>query len=393
MTIKYPYSRPWLEADDIAAVDEALGKQFLTQGPQVEAFEREFADAMGAPEAVVCSNGTTGLHLACLAGELGPERGLLTSPITFLATANAAIMCGAPVLFADVDPATGLLDPESVRTALRGAKTPIGAIAPVYLGGRVCDMVALRAIADEFGCLMIEDSCHAPGAIYRDEAGDAHRVGACTHSDMAVFSFHAIKHITTGEGGAVCTRDAAWAERMRRLRNHGMNADPGSWTDPPEPDAPWYYEMHETGYNYRLTDFQCALGRAQLAGLPESLARRRHIARRYYELLDGLPHLALPPRPAHEDEHAWHLFPVAVDFAALGRTRGDIMRALASRGIGTQVHYIPLTHQPYYKAQGHKPLAGAEHYYAHTLSIPMHTGLQDEDVAAIAGAISNVLRD
>ncbi|MHA1568290.1 MAG: UDP-4-amino-4,6-dideoxy-N-acetyl-beta-L-altrosamine transaminase [Alphaproteobacteria bacterium] len=392
MTIKYPYSRPWLSENDITAVHQVLGEQFLTQGPQVGAFEREFAAAMGAPEAVVCSSGTAALHLAYLAAGLGPERGLLTSPITFLATANAAIMCGAPVVFADVEPATGLLDPDSVRAALRDTKTPIGAIAPVHLGGRACDMVALRAIADEFGCLLIEDACHAPGAVYRDEAGSAHRVGACAHGDMAVFSFHAIKHIATGEGGAVCTRDAAWAERMRRLGSHGIIAGPEGWTDPPEPNAPWYYEMQEIGYNYRLTDIQCALGRAQLAGLPESLARRRHIARLYYQLLDGLPHLAPPPRPAHEDEHAWHLFPVAVDFAGLGKTRGEIMPALAGRGVGTQVHYIPLTHQPFYKSRGQAKLAGAEDYYARTLSIPMYAGLEDEDVAAIASAIGDVLR-
>ncbi len=390
MTVKYPYARPAADEATIASVVDVLSGRHWTQGPQLPAFEAEFAATCGAPHVIACANGTAALHLAYLAAGLGPEHGLLTSPITFLATANAARMCGAPVVFADVDPATGNLDPASVRDTLRDSSTPIRAIAAVHLGGRACDLGALRDIADEFGCLVIEDACHAPGAYYRDAGGARHPVGSCAHSEFATFSFHAIKHIAMGEGGAVCAANGAAAAHLRRLRAHGLSRDPASWQAPPEAEAPWYYEMHELGYNYRLSDIQCALGRGQLAGLPGNIARRRRLAGLYTTALDGVAGITPPPAPPHEDEHAWHLYAPAFDFAALGKARGAVMQALAARGVETQVHYIPIYRQPYYRGGGGGSLPGAEDYYRRTLSLPLYPQLDDGDVAEIVAAIKEV---
>lgn len=388
MTIRYPYSRPVLESEDIAAIRRVLESQFLTQGPDSAAFESELAAAFGCREAVVVNSGTAALHLAYIAAGLGPERGLLTSAMTFLATANAARMLDAPVVFEDVDPRTGNLDPESVKKALASAPFPIGAIATVHLAGRVSAMAELRKIADAHGCMLIEDACHAPGTTYDGGDGQRHKIGSCAHSDFAVFSFHAVKHIAMGEGGAVCTNDSVVAERMRKLRSHGMSRK--DFETPPEVNAPWYYEMNEIGWNYRASDIQCALGRTQLHRLDSLVAERRRIAKRYDRLLGQMPHLRVP-EPAHPEEHAYHLYAVDIDFKAVGKTRGEVMTALAKLGVGTQVHYIPLYHQPYYRRAGHKPLPGTEAYYAGTLSIPLYLGLTDGDLEIIAGALRDVL--
>ncbi|MGE4220367.1 MAG: UDP-4-amino-4,6-dideoxy-N-acetyl-beta-L-altrosamine transaminase [Alphaproteobacteria bacterium] len=386
----FPYARPDISEDDISAVAAVLRSQFLTQGAETPAFEEALAKVCAVPHAVACSNGTAALHLAYLALGLSPGTTLLTAPITFLATANAARMTGAAVAFADVDPATGHIDPDSVRNALK-ADPSITVVAPVHLGGRIADMPALHTIATEFGCRIVEDACHALGATYRDSDGTVFPAGSCAHSDVAAFSFHAIKHIAMGEGGAACTRNPGIADEMALLRSHGLHRDAARWEAAPEPDAPWYYEMTELGWNYRLTDFQAALGRSQLRRLDENLRRRRAIAERYREALEGVRHLRLPVWPARPEEHSWHLFPVAIDFARLGRSRGAVMRALHARGVGTQVHYIPLYHQPYYKASVAAPLPGTEAYYATTLSIPMYPQLEDADIDRIAGAVREEL--
>ena len=386
----YPYSRQQITAADVASVTEAMQAPFLTQGPKVGEFEGAFSAYLRGPEVVACSSGTAALHLAFMALGLGPERGLLTSPITFVASATAARMTGAPVVFADVDPTTGNLHPDAVRTALMSSRVPIAAIAPVHLAGRPCDMASLRAIADEFGCFLVEDACHAPGAYYVFD-GVQHPAGACMHSDCSAFSFHAVKHVAMGEGGAVCTRNSELVPRLRRLRNHGLSREAESWITPPEPQAPWYYEMSEVGWNYRLTDLQCALGLSQLSRLDDSLAARRRIAARYRDLLQEIPCVTLPIEPASTNGHAWHLFPLRIDFEALGKRRGTVMRELAAAGVGTQVHYIPLYHQPYFKAMQAAPLPGAEDYYWHTLSIPMYPQLSDDDLDAIAAALHKAL--
>ncbi len=362
--------------------------QFLTQGPMLEAFEFALARTLGAKNAIVCNSGTAALHLAYLALDLGVDRGLLTSPITFLATASAARMCGAPVVFADVDPVMGNLTPDMVKAALSSTKERIAAVTAIHVGGRPCDMPELRKLTNERGLALIEDACHAPLASYRGLNGESHYVGACAHSDIAVFSFHPIKHVAMGEGGAVLTNDVKIAERVRTLRNHGMTRDPRTWVNAPEPDAPWYYEMHEIGWNYRACEMQCALGLSQLARVEDGIHRRRHIAGQYDRLLSGLNHLT-PPPPS--EGNVWHLYPIAIDFEAVGKTRGQLMTALAARGIETQVHYIPVNRQPYYESLGANATPGADLYYQRTLSIPMYPGLSDVDVKYIADSIRDVL--
>ena len=391
MTIRYPYSRQNITPADIEAVNDALRGDYLTQGPGVARFETALARRVGCDAAVSCSNGTAALHLAYMALGLGPDRGLITSPITFLATANAARMTGADVTFVDVNPHTGNLDPEALQTALKRAAGSVFAVAPVHLAGRPCDMDDIRAIAREFGVKIVEDACHALGARYTDGAGVAHPIGDCSHSDLAAFSFHAIKHLAMGEGGAVCGNDKDQAAYMSRLRSHGIRREEFEFADRNE-IGPWYYEMSELGFNYRLTDVQCALGLSQLGRLDDSIARRRAIAEFYREHLDGLNHLTGPEIPADPQGHAWHLYALQVDFAALGKNRTQIMSELAARGVGTQVHYIPLYRQPYYARRGALASPGAEQYYAGALSIPMYPQLEPDDLALIVAALRETLR-
>lgn len=389
MPIQFPYSRPEITNADVEAVVESMTGQFLTQGPKVTAFETALARKLGAKHAVVCNSGTAALHLVYLALRLGPERGLMTTPMTFLATANAARMCDAPVTFADVDPVTGNATAATVKAALASNPVPVGAVTVVHLGGRACDMAELRQLTAERGIALIEDACHAPLAGYSDREGCEFFVGACAHSDAAVLSFHPIKHVAMGEGGAVLTNDDGIAHRARVYRNHGMTRDPKEWSHAPEADAPWYYEMHEIGWNYRASEMQCALGLSQLARIDESIRRRRAIAARYDQLLAGLNHLTPPPC---DDGHVWHLYPIAIDFDAVGKTRGRVMTELAERGIGTQVHYIPVNRQPYYAQSANALTPGADGYYCGTLSIPMYPGLSDDNLETIAGHIRAVLR-
>ena len=270
--------------------------QYLTQGPKLAEFEMALAGVFGAKHAVVCNSGRRRCILAYLALDLGQSRGLLTSQSRSYRR-RAASQCGAPVGIRDVDASTGNVTSETIETALRASRSAIAAVCVVHLGGRACDMAELRRLTAERGLALIEDASHAPLASYRDGTGEEHRVGACAHSDAAIFSFHAIKHVAMGEGGAVLTNNAEIADRARLFRSHGMTRDPEIWSHAPEPDAPWYYEMHELGWNYRSSEMQCALGLSQLTRLDDSIRRRRAIAARYDQLLAGLNHLATPPRP------------------------------------------------------------------------------------------------
>lgn len=401
--VAYPYSCPDIRDEDVQAVTNLLSSgAFLSQGPEITAFEQEICDQTGSRHAIVCNSGTAALHLAYLALESGPARGLLTTPITFLATANAAVMCGAPVRFADVDRDTGNMTPETIRNALRdneaaAAPAPLAILAPVHLGGRPCDMPAIKALADEHGLAVVEDASHAMGATYRDASGETFKVGSCAHCDIAIFSFHAIKHICMGEGGVLCTNDDALADRARTYRNHGIIRNPDSWLSPPEADAPWYYEMHELGWNYRATDLVCALGRSQLRRLAEGGDHRRRLAAAYDAALESAfgatGGVTAPALPADERGHAWHLYPIAVNFEKFGLTKGAVMRSLAERGVGAQVHYVPLHHQPFYKDAPHTGLSGADAYYASTLSIPMHMKMDEAAVQIIVQEIQSVLRN
>jgi UDP-4-amino-4,6-dideoxy-N-acetyl-beta-L-altrosamine transaminase len=376
-----PYGRQTIEDDDIAAVAEALRADFLTTGPRVEAFETAFAAKVGAPHAVACSNGTAALHLAMLALDVQPGEVCVVPSITFLATANCARFVGAEVVFADVDPLTGLMTPTTLAQALeRAGDRKVRAVLPVHLRGDVAELPALQAMARDVGAVLVEDAPHALGSTMTF-AGQVEQVGDCRHSAMATFSFHPVKTIATGEGGMVVTADPDLARRLRTLRSHGMVR--------PANAAPWWYEMPQIGFNYRLPDILCALGLSQLAKLDRFVAARRDLARRYRQGLAPLsPRVALAASPPWSDP-APHLLTVLIDFEAVGRTRLEVVEALRARGVGSQVHYIPVHRQPYYlERYGELDLPGAEAWYAQCLSLPLYPGMGEDDVDRVIEALS-----
>ena len=391
--MQYPYSRPHLNDDDIAEVMSVLQGQFLTQGPVVVRLEDALQNLFAVKHAIICNSGTAALHMAYDGLGLGPDAGLITSAVTFLATANAARMCNAPVGLADIDPVTGNVTLETIKAAVEAASFKVRAIAVVHLGGRPCEMIAISAYAKSIGAYLVEDACHAPLAEYIDTAGASYTVGSCAHSDAATLSFHAIKHITAGEGGVLLTNSDALAKQARLFRSHGMVRDPSELKNQENAGAPWYYEMHELGYNYRLSEVSCALALNQVSRLAKNNRRRQEIAALYHQHLGGMDFIKLPEIISPENgSHAWHLFAPRFDFDAIGKSRKEIMLALADQGIGSQVHYIPLYHQPYYQNDyPSNAFSGAEEYYRQTLSLPMYYGLDDHDIEKIAQIIGSVV--
>lgn len=389
-----PYGRQVIEEDDLEAVREALLSPYLTTGPLVERFEQALGLATGAPEAVACSNGTAALHLAARAIKLDRAQVAIVPSVTFVATANAVRYCNSEVMFADVDPATGLMTPDTLRDALRRAPAGARAVFPVHLNGQSCDMMGIAEVAREWGLWIVEDACHALGGT---QAGGA-PVGACAHSDLACFSFHPVKAIAMGEGGAVTTRDAALAAGMRRDRSHGLTRDAASFTlaDAFAPDGaanPWFYELPEPGFNYRVPDVLCALGISQLKKLARFTAQRRALLALYRDALAPLAPVVRPLADAGFGETAWHLNVVRIDFAAAGIARAELMRRLAEAGIGSQVHYIPVHRQPYYATRypGGTHLPGADAYYESCLSLPLFAAMTEDDVARVALALKAAL--
>lgn len=380
-----PYGRQDIRQADIDAVAEVLRSDFLTQGPVVPAFEVAVARAADARHAVAMNSATSALHAACAALDLGPGDALWTSPNTFVASANCAGYCDAEVDFVDIDPATANLCPErlkdKLRRADRGGRLP-KIILPVHFAGLSADMAAIRSLADQYGARVIEDASHAIGGRYGNRP-----LGACVHSDIAIFSFHPVKIVTSGEGGAAVTQDRALAERMARLRSHGITRDPAEMTH--EPDGPWYYQMIELGWNYRMTDICAALGRAQMDRLEEYVARRNALADRYDRLLRDLP-VTLPGR-VEGVLSAWHLYVVRVE---PDRHR-EIFEGMRDKGIGVNLHYIPVHLQPYYRARGFAPgdFPEAERYYAEAISLPlfatMTDAMQDEVVGALVAELAS----
>lgn len=375
-----PYGKQTIDEDDIKAVADVLRGDFLTTGPAVDAFEKALCEYIGVKHCIVVGNGTHALHLACLAAKLGPGQHAIVPSITFLATANAVRYCGADVIFCDVDPHSGLMRPDDLTKALNSNKDKkITAVLPVHMGGQSADMDALHGIAKAHNLKIIADACHALSGQYKNT-----RVGDCQFEDMATFSFHPVKPITTGEGGAITTNNDALAQRMRILRTHGLDRRN-------QPHA-WAYEMQEVGYNYRLTDMQCALGLSQLKKLDDFTQKRRHLATLYNEQLKPLAPLILPPAVAEQDDCAWHLYAARFDFKAIGKTRDQVVAALKDMNIGTQVHYIPVHTQPYYKAlYGPQNLPGADAYYEGTLSLPLFPGMEERDVERVIRGIKQTI--
>ncbi|MBR7618100.1 UDP-4-amino-4,6-dideoxy-N-acetyl-beta-L-altrosamine transaminase [Phenylobacterium sp. 20VBR1] len=379
-----PYGRQTIEDDDIAAVAQALRADFLTTGPLVDAFETAFAEKVGARHAVACANGTAALHLAMLALDVQPGEACIVPAITFLATANCARYVGAEVVFADVDPLTGLMTPDTLAEAIsRVGDRKLRAVLPVHLRGDTAQLPALAALAQGAGAVLVEDAPHALGSTMRF-GNTSERVGDVRHSAMATFSFHPVKTIATGEGGMVTTNDDGLAQRLKTLRTHGMLR--------PEGADPWIYEMPEPGFNYRLPDILCALGLSQLAKLDRFAARRKALAARYLEALKPLAPIVRPASRPDWSDPVLHLMVALIDFPAVGKTRRQVVDDLKARGVGTQVHYIPVHTQPYYRERyGALELPGAQTWYETCLSLPLYPGMADEDVDRVVGALREVL--
>jgi UDP-4-amino-4,6-dideoxy-N-acetyl-beta-L-altrosamine transaminase len=383
------YGRQSVDQSDIDAVVSVLRSDFLTQGPVVERFEAALAERVGARHAVAVSSGTAGLHIACLAAGIGPGDRGVTAAVTFAASANCLIYAGADADLVDIDPDALGMTPALLEKALTSAPD-IKVIVPVHFAGLAFASAEIRTLAK--ARIVIEDAAHSIGGTYA--CGKA--VGCGAYADMSVFSFHPVKTITTGEGGAVVTSDGELARRLRALRSHGIERDPTRFVDAETREngrvKPWLYEQQMLGFNYRMTDIQAALGLSQLGKLDRFLERRRAIARRYDEAFGKLPHVRLPqsvPRDRARSGH--HLYIVLFDFTAMRTTRTAFMARLREQGIGSQVHYIPLYRQPYYaKRYGLDPTAfpAAESYYSGCLSLPFYPALTDEDVAHVITSVT-----
>jgi UDP-4-amino-4,6-dideoxy-N-acetyl-beta-L-altrosamine transaminase len=390
-----PYGRQHITEDDIAAVEHTLRSDLITTGPRAAEFEKRFADHVGAKHAIAVSNATCGLHLAMRAANIGAGDRVVTTPNTFLASANCAAFVGAVPDFADIDPQSYNLCPQKLADSWQDDTR---AVVAVHYGGQTADMPGIAAVAHQRGAVVIEDACHAVGGRF-EHKGQEWKVGGHQWADMTTFSFHPVKTMTTGEGGMLVTDNDEYAATARRLRSHGMvrgGGFVGLGTDQFAEQGPWYYEMQELGYNYRITDFQCALGMSQLARLEELLDRRREIVSMYNAAFAGHEMLEIPRlrNPADEPITSWHLYTALIDFAAVGLTRTEVMRKLLDRGIGTQVLYIPVYLQPWYRNQygysaGKCPTA--ESYYARTLSFPLFPRMTDGDVAYVIESVNEVL--
>ncbi|MBZ5705057.1 MAG: UDP-4-amino-4,6-dideoxy-N-acetyl-beta-L-altrosamine transaminase [Acidobacteriia bacterium] len=374
-----PYGRQSIEERDIAAVVETLRSDWLTTGPKIAEFEEAIAAWVGAKYGVSFSSGTAALHAAAFAAGLQAGDEAITSPLTFAATANCVLYQSATPVFADVSPDTLNLDPQATAARITSRTR---AILPVDYAGHPADLEAILNLAERHGLVVIEDACHALGAEYRRR-----RVGSVSH--MTVFSFHPVKHLTTGEGGMVTTDNPEFAETLRRFRNHGISSD----TRQRQSAGQWHYEMVLLGFNYRLTDIACALGLEQLKRLEPNLARRRQIAARYTAAFRELPGV-LPPRVRGDVNPAWHLYPIRLDLEKLSAGRGEVFRALRAENIGVNVHYIPVHRHPYYSDRfgykgGEYPVA--EGAYERLISLPMFHGMSDADVDDVLRAVTKVV--
>ena len=378
-----PYGRQDISQADIDAVVEVLQSDFLTQGPKVPEFERIVADYCGAARAVAVNSATSALHLACLALELGPGDRLWTSPVTFVASANCALYCGASVDFVDIDPRTYNLCPVALAEKLRVAEAQ-GAlpkvVVAVHLCGQPCDMKAIDRLAKQYGFRVIEDASHAIGGKYADEP-----IGNGRYSDITVFSFHPVKIVTSAEGGMALTNDNALADQMALLRSHGITRDPALMTW--EPDGPWYYQQVALGFNYRMTELQAALGISQMSRLDDFVSRRHGLGSRYDLLLESLPVTAPWQHP--DSYSGLHLYVIRV----AGTSHQQVFESLREKGVGVNLHYIPVHTQPYYQSMGFDAadFPEAMAYYAEAISLPMYPGLTEQDQDFVVSSLSEAL--
>lgn len=395
------YGRQFIDAQDIDAVVAVLKSDYLTDGPAVDKLESALSKRWNDNHVAACANGTAALHLACMGYDIGNGGNdvVIVPAITFVATANAPAMSGAKVIFADVDPETGLMGPEHLEDALVRAER-LGhprAIFPVHLNGQVAPLDALSGIARRKGMLVIEDACHALGGQYRRD-GSSGPVGDTVLSNAACFSFHPVKTVAMGEGGAISSRDAAFIERVRQLRAHGIvrkaedMQQPELATAPSGERNPWYHEMQRLGYNYRLSDIHSALGASQLVKLDRFVEKRRRLVARYRSQLADLgPHISCV-REMQDQSPGWHLMVVLINFAAFDTNRASVMGRLKAEGIATQVHYLPVPWQPYWREHSNTPdLPGAVQYYERALSLPLFHALEEEDVDHVVATLARCI--
>lgn len=369
MKTPIPYGRQTIDQTDIDAVIEALKSDYLTQGPRVIEFEKKFAAYVGSEYAVACSNGTAALHLCALSLGIQPGQKVITTPITFAASANAFRYVGAEIDFVDIDPETFLMDLNALEQKLTLAdKGTYAAVVPIDFSGLPVDTERLRKLASEYNFSIVEDACHAPGAYFMDSASEPVKAGSGKYSDLTCFSFHPVKHIACGEGGMITTNDQRLYEKLLMLRTHGITRD-----NLPEGSGGWFHEMRELGYNYRLPDLNCALGITQLQKADAGLIRRKEIAIKYQQAFDNIPDIRLQKQP-DGFENAWHLFIIRVD------RRKDLYDFLKDKDIFTQVHYIPVHLHPYYQSLGFSKgdFPQAEQYYEECLTLPLYPSLTEE---------------
>jgi UDP-4-amino-4,6-dideoxy-N-acetyl-beta-L-altrosamine transaminase len=415
-----PYGKQSISEDDIDAVVRSLRSDFLTCGPEVEAFEREFAAFVGAKHAVAVCNATAALHLAMQVLRIGKGDRVVTSPNTFVASANAAAYVGATPDFSDIDPKSYNLDPVVLE---QNWKPDTKAVVAVDYAGQPCNMPEIARIARSRGAYVIEDACHGTGGGFQAD-GRKWKLGGHPWADITTFSFHPVKTLTTGEGGILLTENDEWAAKARLLRAHGISRNPEEFTGLDAPSSairdqsflaergPWYYEMQELGYNYRITDLQCALGRSQLKRLPEFIVRRQEIAARYNEAFANLDWLKTPSfdrafllatshqPPATGSDFSYqlsdlslHLYTLQIDFTSIGKTRTEVMQELRDKGVGTQVLYIPVYLQPWYRrTYGYAPrkCPNAEEFYARALSLPLFPAMNNADVEKVIDAVAKL---
>lgn len=384
-----PYGRQSISEEDIKAVVDVLRSDWLTTGPGIKEFEDKVAGYCGAKYAVAVNSATSALHIACLAAGLGQGDILWTSPNTFLASANAGLYCRAAVDFVDIDPRTYNLSVDCLAQKLAEAdklgKLP-KVVIPVHFAGQSCEMRQIHDLARKYRFTLIEDAAHAIGGTYEGK-----KVGGCAYADMTVFSFHPVKIVTTAEGGMILTNNPELYAKLTRLRSHGLTRDPAQMSGPSH--GPWYYQQIELGYNFRMTDLQAALGSSQLERIETFLARRREIAARYTWELAKLP--VITPFQHAAAVSAWHLYVICLDAAKTAKTRRQVFEALTAKGIGVNVHYIPVHTQPYYREIfGFEPdiCPNALAYYQACISLPMYYGLTDEQQTYVIKSLSEALR-
>ena len=371
-----PYGRQYVDDEDIEEVVKVLKSDFLTTGPVITEFEKKVADYVGAKYAVAVSNGTAALHAACYAANIKEGDEVITTPITFAASSNCVLYCGAVPVFADIDPKTYNIDPEDIERKITDRTK---AIIAVHFTGQPCEMERIHEIADRHGLIVIEDAAHALGAVYEGK-----KVGSL--SEMTTFSFHPVKHITTGEGGMILTNQRELYERLKLFRAHGITREEQLLR---KNDGPWYYEQLELGYNYRITDIQCALGISQMKKLPYFLKRRKEIAKKYQEAFADCKNIQLPyQKPGCEN--AWHLYIIRVK----GGKRKEVFEQLREAGIGVNVHYIPVYKHPYYQEHGYEGIRcpNAEQYYEEAISLPIYPALKEAEQQYVIEKIQKICK-